>query len=227
MSTRDKILDAAADVIGDQGLVRATTKEIAKAAGYSEATLYKHFDNKTAMFTAVLAERSPGDLGAALRRLHERGEKAGLMSALEDVAVAAVGFYRQGFPLAASLFAEPELLAAHRAELHSRDAGPHRPVEALAAYLTECRDRGEIAESARSARRRGDVAGGMLPAGLSDPLLASRRHPRDHRKLCRSGRGKPDERHHTDIEPVSRSERSGRFLRTRQRAAINRTSWTA
>ncbi|MGH8878817.1 MAG: TetR/AcrR family transcriptional regulator [Stackebrandtia sp.] len=141
MSTRDKILDAAAEVIGERGLARATTKAIAAAAGFSEATLYKHFDSKTELFTAVLAERSPGDLSGALRRLAEHDDPA---AALTDVAVAAVGFYRQGFPMAASLFAEPELLAAHRSDLAERGLGPHLAVAAVAAYLTECRDNGEV-----------------------------------------------------------------------------------
>ncbi|MGH8791789.1 MAG: TetR family transcriptional regulator [Stackebrandtia sp.] len=145
MSTRDKILDAAAEVIAARGLAHATTKEIAKAAGYSEATLYKHFDAKTDLFVAVLAERSQGDLAAALRRLQDRPDRDSLPMALEAVAVAAVSFYRQGFPLAASLFAEPDLLAAHRRDLAARGAGPHLALEALAGYLAECRGRGEIA----------------------------------------------------------------------------------
>ncbi|SFB51678.1 transcriptional regulator, TetR family [Amycolatopsis marina] len=146
MSTRDKILDAAAELIGDRGLARATTKEIAKAAGYSEGTLYKHFDSKTDLFVAVLAERAQGDLGAALRRLHDRGDQDDLATALRDVAVAAVRFYRQGFPMAASLFAEPDLLAAHRADLAAREVGPHLVVRALSGYLADCRERGEVAE---------------------------------------------------------------------------------
>ena len=35
-----------------KGLVRATTKEIARAAGLSEGTLYNHFANKEELFPA-------------------------------------------------------------------------------------------------------------------------------------------------------------------------------
>ncbi|HEX4258089.1 MAG TPA: helix-turn-helix domain-containing protein, partial [Streptosporangiaceae bacterium] len=45
--TRDRILDAATHVMRTRGFARTTTKEIARAAGYSEATLYKHFQDKT------------------------------------------------------------------------------------------------------------------------------------------------------------------------------------
>ncbi len=57
--TRDRILDAATHVMRTRGFARTTTKEIARAAGYSEATLYKHFQDKTDLFLAVLKERLP------------------------------------------------------------------------------------------------------------------------------------------------------------------------
>ncbi|WP_406640249.1 TetR family transcriptional regulator [Amycolatopsis sp. WGS_07] len=40
-------------------VVRGTAKEIAKAIGFSEAALYKHFRDATALFLAVLGERGP------------------------------------------------------------------------------------------------------------------------------------------------------------------------
>jgi AcrR family transcriptional regulator len=66
--TRDRILDAAAHVMRTRGFARTTTKEIARAAGYSEATLYKHFLDKTDLFLAVLKERLPS-LGSTLSAL--------------------------------------------------------------------------------------------------------------------------------------------------------------
>ena len=44
-STRDRMLDAAYTVMRTRGLARATTKEIAREAGFSEAALYKHFED--------------------------------------------------------------------------------------------------------------------------------------------------------------------------------------
>ena len=51
------------------------------------------------------------------------------------VARAALVFYAEAFPMSASVFSDPELLAAHRAALARLDAGPHRPIAALAASL--------------------------------------------------------------------------------------------
>jgi AcrR family transcriptional regulator len=59
METRDRILDAAAELMRTRGIIRTTTKEIAKAAGFSEATLYKHFRDKEELLLKVLRERMP------------------------------------------------------------------------------------------------------------------------------------------------------------------------
>ena len=45
-----EILDAAVRLFNTKGYNGATTAEIARAAGISEPTLYKHFDNKHALF---------------------------------------------------------------------------------------------------------------------------------------------------------------------------------
>ena len=142
-TTRARILDAAAQVMGTIGLARATTKEIARAAGYSEATLYKHFVDKRELFLAVLAERMPGLIGRLKRLAGEVGE-GDVRARLIDVAYQAVAFYEQGFPMLASMFAEPELLAGHRRELAAVGAGPHLANETLAAYLRAERELGRV-----------------------------------------------------------------------------------
>jgi AcrR family transcriptional regulator len=144
MSTRDRMLDAAARVMRTRGLARATTKEIAKEAGYSEAALYKHFRDKTDLFLAVLSERAPNTLAAVLSRLPQRLGQGTVGETLDEVARAAIAFYRQNFPMAASLFAEPQLLAAHREALRARNAGPAHVGDAVAGYLAAERQLGRV-----------------------------------------------------------------------------------
>lgn len=131
-STRDRILDAAAAIMRRDGLVRATTKEIAREAGCSEALLYKHFPDKRDIFVRVLTERSPR-LDAA-RELPGTGTVTGN---LERLVADLLAFYEQGFPIAASLFSSTELLAAHREAMAIRGAGPHGPSRLLAHYLSQ------------------------------------------------------------------------------------------
>lgn len=143
-STRDRMLDAAYTVMRTRGLARATTKEIAREAGFSEAALYKHFEDKTALFVAVLVERLPSRLGRGLDELPARVGTADVEEVLAEVAADALAFYRETFPMGASLFSEPAVLAAHRAALGRLGAGPHVVVDAVAAYLAAERDTGRV-----------------------------------------------------------------------------------
>ena len=144
MSTRDRILDASADVMTRIGLARTTTKEIAREAGVSEALLYKHFTDKTQLFLAVLTERTPGQLAAVLAELPARAGHGSVRDVVEDIARAALAFYGRSFPVAASLFADTRLLAAHRDAVLARGAGPRLPGIAVAAYLAAERDLGRL-----------------------------------------------------------------------------------
>ena len=52
------LISAAASLFAANGFTGTTTKEIAKAAGISEALLFKHFPTKHALYTAILAEKA-------------------------------------------------------------------------------------------------------------------------------------------------------------------------
>lgn len=134
MGTRDRMIDAAAQVMETKGLAATTTKEIAREAGYSEAALYKHFRDKEELFLAVLEHRLP-PVNPLVTELTEHAGEADIEANLAAVAETALTFYGHSFPIAASIFATPTLLAAHRAAMERLGAGPHRPLEALTAYL--------------------------------------------------------------------------------------------
>jgi AcrR family transcriptional regulator len=116
------------------GMARATTKEIAQAAGLSEAALYRHFADKAELFLCVIGERMP-QLVATLRDLPARVGRRTVRSNLEDVARVALPFYDETAPMAASFFSEPELLARHQEALRLKDSGPHHAIDALASYI--------------------------------------------------------------------------------------------
>ncbi|MET9590871.1 TetR/AcrR family transcriptional regulator [Streptomyces sp. NPDC006516] len=129
---RVRIVDAAHELMLGIGLARATTKEIAKAAGCSEGALYKYFRSKEELFVTVLGERMP-KLGPLLGDL-EPGE-GDLERNLTEVARQAVLFYQQTFPVLASLYAEPRLKRRHDEAMREMGTGPHRPIEGLDTYL--------------------------------------------------------------------------------------------
>lgn len=51
---REAIIEAAQPLFAQRGLEGVTTREVAEAAGISEALLYRHFEGKTGLYTAVL-----------------------------------------------------------------------------------------------------------------------------------------------------------------------------
>lgn len=134
MGTRERIVEAARNVIHDKGLTRATTKEIAQAAGVSEGSLYNHFKNKSELFLHVIGEL-PANFIGLVEGLAEHAGQGTMRGNLREVATAALTFYRESIPMGASFFAEPELLELHRKALKDQDAGPHKPNLAVADYL--------------------------------------------------------------------------------------------
>ncbi len=55
-STRQRLLEAAAHVFARDGLGGATTRAIAHEAGVNEVTLFRHFQTKERLLTAVVGE---------------------------------------------------------------------------------------------------------------------------------------------------------------------------
>ncbi|HEY2669934.1 MAG TPA: helix-turn-helix domain-containing protein [Rugosimonospora sp.] len=147
MGTRDTILDAAMHVVRTRGLNNATTKEIARAAGFSEATLYKHFEDKEELFVEVLRARVP-TIMPAMKALLDQAGQGTVRDNLLRVVRAAADFYTDSFPMFAATFSEPQLLARHREALAQRNIGPHRAVEGLAEYLGMEQALGRVAAQA-------------------------------------------------------------------------------
>ena len=145
--TRDVILDAALHVMQTRGLANTTTREIAQAAGLSEAALYKHFDDKADLFVCLLRERLP-DLSAALRDLPKRVGQRSVRANLEDLARVVLAFYQDSAPFAASLFSRPELLVRYQEHMRASGGGPHRAKDLLADYLRAEQRAGRVAQEA-------------------------------------------------------------------------------
>jgi AcrR family transcriptional regulator len=144
-AAREALLDAAAAIMREHGIARTRTRNVAQRAGYSEATMYKHFADKTDLMLAVLRERSTAftQLAAALA-----DHSGSVEEALARIARAAIAFYVDSFPMLASIFADPQVLDAHKDALKARGLGPHHVNEAVADYLRSEVDAGRIGADA-------------------------------------------------------------------------------
>lgn len=161
MSSRERILDGAAEVMRTRGLANATTKEIARATGLSEAMLYKIFADKVDLFLAVLTERLPR-IAVLSEGIGEHVGRGNLLTALRRLAAEVLSFYLESFPIAASVFSDPDLLARHREALRERGAGPHRLVDGVAGYLAAEQRAGRVADTVRPAAMAELLVGACL-----------------------------------------------------------------
>lgn len=139
MSTRERILDAAEEILRTRGVAQATTKEIALASAVSEPTLYKYFSDKERLLLAVLQERLP-----APSRVSVHPGQGAVEDNLADLAHAALTFYQRALPMLGALLADPQRMAAHRTAMSRHGAGPEKAVEAFAAYLRAEQEAGRI-----------------------------------------------------------------------------------
>jgi len=57
-ATKEKILTAAMSLVSERGYLGATTREIAREAGVTELTLFRHFGSKEQLFEACLNRRT-------------------------------------------------------------------------------------------------------------------------------------------------------------------------
>lgn len=146
-STRDRLLDAVVELMHTRGLARATTREIARAAGFSEATLYKHFRDKDDLLLCVLQERMP-EFITTLKQLPDWVGRGTMHGNLAELAGRAVVFYEQLIPLMAAIFSEPDLLARHREGRGRGGPGPHRAIDAVAAYIRAEQHMGRLSQGA-------------------------------------------------------------------------------
>ncbi|HEY8559767.1 MAG TPA: TetR/AcrR family transcriptional regulator [Pyrinomonadaceae bacterium] len=81
-NSRGQIIEAAARLFSEKGFSGATTKEIARAVGMSEANIFRYFANKDALYAAVFEEKGKGlNTGATLEKLRR------LVAAGDDGAV--------------------------------------------------------------------------------------------------------------------------------------------
>lgn len=157
--TRERLLDAAERIIRERGIMAVTTKDIARETGLAEATLYRHFPDKTELLLAVMNERLPvGSFLSLIRDLPQRAGEDSVTETLERIATAAVTFFAQIVPLVVALAADPPLAARHTARLHELGAGPDPTHAALAAYL-------------RLEQRLGRVRAEASPAAATTLLL--------------------------------------------------------
>ncbi|MFJ1757793.1 TetR/AcrR family transcriptional regulator [Kitasatospora sp. NPDC088134] len=160
---RDRLLEAAAQVVAEQG-AQASLRDVARRAEVGLGTLYRHFPNREALLEALLG-----------RRFEQLAERAREFERQAEPEQALVDWLREFSAGAAAHQGLPETLMATL----------HDPASPLHASCTAMREAGAglLAAAQRAGRIRPDVTGADLFAlanavgwmsGLA-PALAERR----------------------------------------------------
>ncbi len=149
MNTRQQILDATEQVMREVGLTGATTKEIAKAAGYAEGTIYKYFSSKQELFIATFGENLPSFVSAVQAAVQRAGEET-VQANLEAIALATLSYYQKIVPLTAAFFADPELLGRLREWIREQPGDTTTPPQRVAAYIKREQELGRINKQANA-----------------------------------------------------------------------------
>jgi len=133
-ATRQQLLDAAAAVFVERGYAGATTKEIARRAGVSEGTIYRHFADKRELFGAVFANSNAADFEAVTALPGLAGTKTVrenllfLIEAIQDVE-------REVAPLRAAASTDADLAVALMPATSDSASAAVGPLDPLARYL--------------------------------------------------------------------------------------------
>ena len=143
--TRTSILEAAETLILDRGMASATTKEIARAAGCAEGSIYRYFDDKHALFIELVGTRYAGFF-ELVESLPPRAGTSTVRRNLEEVATSAIDFYYGIVPMAGGALAEHEFLQEHRQFFHKENTGPMKFIRRLSDYLRAEQREGRVAD---------------------------------------------------------------------------------
>jgi AcrR family transcriptional regulator len=106
--TKAKILEAAAQLLRDKGISWTTTREIARAAGLSDAAIYSHFKSRGDLLNALIPASLVDYRGSADAFLKRVG-KGTIKGNLKFLMNLARDFYTEASPKIALILVEPEL----------------------------------------------------------------------------------------------------------------------
>ncbi|HXV34053.1 MAG TPA: TetR/AcrR family transcriptional regulator [Gaiellaceae bacterium] len=118
---RRRIIEAADGLIREHGLAGATTREIARAAGCAEGSIYVHFEDKIDLVIAVVVEREPyfEHLLELPARAGEATVEANLVPWVEELVI----LIRDNQPIFFALLGDQTVFQRFKARIRERKTG--------------------------------------------------------------------------------------------------------
>jgi AcrR family transcriptional regulator len=144
--TKSKILEAATQLLREKGISGTTTREIARAAGLSDAAIYSHFKSRGDLLNALIPASLvdyKGSADAFLKRIGQGTIKGNLKFFMK----LARDFFLEASPKIALILAEPELFN----ELGGRPVKGNKAETFLTDYIRAEQRMGRINDEADAA----------------------------------------------------------------------------
>jgi AcrR family transcriptional regulator len=130
---RRRIIDATDALIREHGLAGATTREIARAAGCAEGSIYVHFEDKIDLVIAVIVEREPHF--AELLELPAKAGSDTVEANLVPWAEELLELLRDNQPIFFALLGDRNVFARFKERLRERQTGLVAVFQAAAGYV--------------------------------------------------------------------------------------------
>jgi AcrR family transcriptional regulator len=139
---RRRIIEAADSLIREQGLAGATTRQIARAAGCAEGSIYVHFQDKIDLVIAVIVERDP--YFADLLALPSRAGEGSVETNLEPWVDELVSLMRENQPIFFALMGDRNVFQRFKTRIRERQTGLVAVVKAASDYVRAEQELGRI-----------------------------------------------------------------------------------
>ena len=138
-STKDQIVTATRKLIGDRGIARVTTKQIAETAGCAEGTIFRYFDRKEDLLLAAVQTNFPAFKDSLMEitggSSRERLRRLGLNL---------IRFFEQIVPASVAVLSDVELTRRHRERVRERNGGPQRLYMVVSHFIEAEQARGAL-----------------------------------------------------------------------------------
>jgi AcrR family transcriptional regulator len=173
--TRQALIEAALQVFLERGFARATTREIARRAGLSEGTMYRHFVDKYELFHEVFFSLAT-DIGGEFDRLPERAGQGTLRDNLEYVLSLIGQMQARLSSLMASIWADPDLSSSFDAHAKNKVSGGFErpePVPMVAAYIRAEQELGRVRRDLDPTEAGAVIVSIPFASGMERALRAS------------------------------------------------------
>jgi AcrR family transcriptional regulator len=131
---RRRIVEAADALIREHGLAGATTREIARAAGCAEGSIYVHFEDKIDLVIAVIAEREP--FYAELLELPGRAGEGTVEDNLVPWVEELLHLLRENAPIFYALLSDRNVFVRFKERVRERETGPVAVFKAATEYVS-------------------------------------------------------------------------------------------